>query len=108
MTPSLPQHWLIVTPDNRPVGGFSARWREWADAPSEWMWAWVWVIPSERRTGHVQRCWTMLKAEFPKIEPEPPFSYPIAKFFANRDDVSERTRKLAARRVARGPDPDED
>lgn len=96
-------HWLIVTPDGRPIGGFSARWREWTDAPAQWMWAWVWVIPSERRTGHVQRCWALLKAKFPNIQPEPPFSYPVAKFFANRDDVSELTRRLCGKTTPLGP-----
>src|SRR6516165_82058 len=73
--PAPARHWLIGTADGRPIGGLSARWREYSDAPSCWVWAWVWVIPSERRAGHVSRCWMMLKSELPEIVPEPPFSF---------------------------------
>jgi hypothetical protein len=90
-------HWLIVTPDGRPIGGLSARWREYSDAPAQWVWAWVWVIPAERRRGHVGRCWAMLRAQFSAIEPEGPFSYPVARFFCDRADISELTRRIAVR-----------
>jgi zinc-finger of acetyl-transferase ESCO len=99
-----PYHWLIASPDGRPFGGLSARWRSYSNAPARWVWAWVWVIPSERRKSWIQRCWAMLKADvvLQGIEPEPPFSYPIAKFFQQRGDVSERIRGIAAQRVQRG------
>ena len=48
------------------------------------------VSAAERRAAHVQRCWTMLKAKLPEIEPEPPFSYPTAKFFSSRTDLPDR------------------
>jgi hypothetical protein len=85
-------HWIIATPHGRAIGGLSARWRDYSDAESCWTWAWVWVIPSERRAGHAQRCWDMLKTKLPGIEPEPPFSPPIARFFASRTDVPDRIR----------------
>jgi zinc-finger of acetyl-transferase ESCO len=97
-------HWLIVAADGRAIGGLSARWCVYSDAPAQWMWTWAWVIPSERRAGYTQRCWTMLRAAIQRIEPEPPFSYPVAKFFAEREDVSERIRVIAARRIAHGID----
>lgn len=90
-------HWLIISANGRAIGGMSARWRIYSDAPAQWVWAWAWVIPAERRGGHTQRCWDMLRAKIPGIKPEPPFSYPIAKFFAERSDVSERIRAIAAR-----------
>jgi hypothetical protein len=91
------RHWLIVAPDGRPIGGLSARLRKFTDYPTDWWWAWVWVIPAERRHGHVGRCWTMLRSHFPTIEPEGPFSAPVAKFFRNRDDVSELTHVWAGK-----------
>jgi hypothetical protein len=75
------RHWLIVTPDGRPIGGFSAR----QDTPAQWAWTWVWVIPAERRQGHTRRVWQTLTAAVPAIEPDPPFSPPIARFFRDRD-----------------------
>jgi acetyltransferase ESCO-like protein len=101
-TPS--RHWLIVTADGRSIGGLSARWREYSDASARWVWAWVWVIPSERRAGHAPRCWTMLKAKLPEVEPEPPYSYPIAKFFAARTDVADYVREHAIKRLAQTVD----
>ena len=97
-------HWLIASLDGRPLGGLSARWREYSDVPARWVWAWVWVVPSARRKDWVQRCWAMLTANaaLQGVEPEPPFSYPIAKFFRQRSDVSERIRSIAARRAEHG------
>ena len=89
-------HWLIVTADGRSIGGLSARWREFSNATPRWMWAWVWIVPSHRRTGYAQRCWEMLKTLMPEIEPEPPFSHPIARFFAVRTDVPDYVREQAA------------
>jgi hypothetical protein len=43
----------------------------------------------------MQRCWTMLRAKMPEIEPLPPFSLPAARFFAARDDISDRVRAFA-------------
>jgi hypothetical protein len=96
------RHWLIVAADGRSIGGLSARWREYSDAAPRWVWAWVWVVPSERRAGHVSRCWMMLKAELPEIEPEPPFSFPTAKFFSSRTDVPDDVRDYAAKQLAEG------
>ena len=96
-------HWLIVSEDGRPIGGFSARWRVYSNAPPRWVWAWAWVIPSERRRGYVNRCWEFLKPRFPEIEPELPLSYPVAKFFAERSDVPEYVRTHAAKEAALGP-----
>jgi hypothetical protein len=97
-------HRLIATQDGRAIGGFSVRWREYTDAPTMWVLAWIWVVPSERRQGHMRRAWAMLKSKFPVIEPDPPYSYPTAKFFVSREDVSERVRAIASRRVAEGVD----
>jgi hypothetical protein len=90
------RHWLIISPDGRSTGGLSARM--WGTPPA-WWWAWVWVIPSERGGGHAGRCWAMLRARFPAIEPSAPFSPPMAKFFAGRDDVTEHTRQHAGRQL---------
>jgi hypothetical protein len=73
-------NWIIVTADGRVIGGLSACWIE-----PNWHWTWVWVVPSERHAGHTQRCWNMLKAKLPGIEPDPPFSLPIARFFVRTD-----------------------
>ena len=48
----------------------------------------------------MQLCWNMLRGKWPEIEPQPPFSIPVAKFFVARDDVSERIRAFALRRLA--------
>ena len=93
-------HWLIVK-DRRPIGGLSVRWRKYSDAPPRWVWAWVWVIPSERRSGWMERCWEMVRAEFPGIDPEFPLSFAAAKFFAGRDDVPQDIRRRAQRQVER-------
>jgi hypothetical protein len=97
-------HWLIVSPDGRPIGGLSVRWRIYSDAPPNWVWAWAWVIPSERRRGYVRRCWEFLKPRSPDIEPELPLSYPVAKFFAERSDVPEHVRNHAAKEAALEPE----
>jgi hypothetical protein len=89
--------WMIIAPDGRAIGGLGACWTEYSNAPARWEWAWVWVIPSERRKGHTRRCWDMLKRRFLGIEPQTPFSLPVAKFFIDRVDVSDRTRAFAKR-----------
>jgi len=90
------RHWMIVSQDGRAIGGLSARWREYSNAPARWQWAWVWVIPAERRSGWMHRCWTMIRNEISEIEPELPLSIPAARFFAKCDDVTDRVRKHAA------------
>jgi hypothetical protein len=44
----------------------------------------------------------MLKSELPEIVPEPPFSFPTAKFFSSRTDVPEDIRDCAAKQLAEG------
>jgi hypothetical protein len=95
-------HLLILAADGRTVGGLSVDWREWNNAPAEWIWAWVWIIPAERRHGHVGRCWAMLKERFPAIEPELPLSLAMMLFFAGRTDVSERTHRHVEMALRRG------
>ena len=90
-------HWLIVTEDGRSIGGLSVRWVVFSDAPPQWLWTWIWVVPSERRKGWASRCWNMLAPRFSGIDPDPPLSPPIARFFLDRTDVSEFTRNAAPR-----------
>jgi zinc-finger of acetyl-transferase ESCO len=94
------RHWMIISPDGRAIGGLSVRCMTYSNAPMCLEWTWVWVIPSERRHGHTQRCWDMLCDRFPSIEPQTPLSIPVAKFFIDRTDVSERTRAFARRALA--------
>jgi hypothetical protein len=83
--------WLIASPDGRPIGGLGACWRE-----PRWVWNWIWVIATERRRGHVLRCWTTLKELLPGVEPIP-HSEPSARFFLDRDDVPDHIRQQARR-----------
>ena len=58
----------------------------------------AWIIPAERRHGYMQLCWNMLRGKWPEIEPQTTILN--SKFFVARDDVSERIRAFALRRLA--------
>jgi hypothetical protein len=90
-------NWMIVASDGCAIGGLGMQWTTYSNAPARWEWTWVWVVPSERRKGHTRRCWDMLRLRCPTIEPQPPFSIPVANFFIDRVDVSDRTRAFARR-----------
>jgi hypothetical protein len=49
----LPYHWMIVDTDGRSIGGLSARWRQYQDAPARWVWASPTPPPSSSRA---RRC----------------------------------------------------
>jgi uncharacterized protein YciI len=92
------RHHLIADPTGRVIGAFGTEWTTYCDASPQW--TWIWVVPSERRTGHMRATWEMLKATIPGIEPKPPFSFGAAAFFVERNDVSDRIKQIAARRLA--------
>jgi len=94
-------HWLIVSLDGRPIGGMSAAWREYSNAPARWVWAWVWIVPSERKSGWMLRCWDMIREQIPGLnEPERPLSIPAARFFVNRRDVPDYVRAHSVKVIA--------
>src|SRR5271165_712069 len=78
---------IIASEDGRPIGAMQVAFVEWSNAPPSCLWCWVRVNRAERGQGWVEKIWRFLRPLFPGIEPDPPFSYPVARFFVERDDV---------------------